>query len=97
MSSTCFNDDTRNCFSMPKDSTVPGLVYLSTREDLDRTPMNFIKGRREVDGAEGLWRIRNSLYDLGAFVKLHPGGAEWLQITKGIDITELFEVYHQNF
>lgn len=28
------------------------------------------------------------------FVSKHPGGSEWLEITKGIDITEQFETHH---
>lgn len=77
---------------MVEDSTVPGLVPLNARKDYKKTSLSFLEARKKVDGAEGLWRIRNSLYDLQTFVKLHPGGAEWLNLTKGTDVTELFEV-----
>lgn len=78
---------------MSKSSTVPGLVYLPTRENL-KTAANFLEARKTVDGAEGLWRIENKLYDLENFAKSHPGGAEWIRLTKGTDITELFESHH---
>lgn len=80
---------------MPKiESSVPGLVALPGRNKLFGTPYAFLEGRRAVDGAEGLWRVRNGLYDLEDFVKFHPGGSEWIQLTKGTDITELFESHH---
>lgn len=80
---------------MPKiESSVPGLVDLPGRNKLFGTPYAFLEGRRAVDGAEGLWRVRNGLYDLEDFVKFHPGGSEWIQLTKGTDITELFESHH---
>lgn len=81
---------------MSKSSTVPGLVYLPTRENL-KTAANFLEARKTVDGAEGLWRIENKLYDLENFAKSHPGGAEWIRLTKGTDITELFEVSNQRY
>lgn len=77
---------------MTVNSTVPGLAHLEVRNEHKKTPFGFLEARRKVDGAEELWRIRNSLYDLETFMKSHPGGAEWLSLTKGTDITELFEV-----
>lgn len=35
-----------------------------------------------VDGAEGLWRIHDDLYDFTDFIKKHPGGPDWLKMTK---------------
>jgi len=79
---------------MSNISTVPGLTYLPVREkNASKTAAGFLQARRTIDGAEGLWRIGNRLYDLEKFAKLHPGGAEWIQLTKGTDITELFEVF----
>lgn len=34
------------------------------------------------------------LYDFGAFINHHPGGAFWLEVTRGTDITEAFEAHH---
>ena len=75
-------------------SSIPGLEYPSGRDDTLKTGKAFLDGRRHDDGAEGLWRIRNALYDLNGFIKSHPGGDEWLQLTRGTDITEAFEVSH---
>ncbi|XP_076661363.1 cytochrome b5-related [Halictus rubicundus] len=76
------------------ESSVPGLVPLPGRNKFVRTPYAFLEGRRAVDGAEGLWRVRDGLYDLEDFIKFHPGGSEWIRLTKGTDITELFETHH---
>jgi len=54
----------------------------------------WLHGRRADDGAEGLWRVHDKLYDLKDFVAKHPGGKEWLVMTEGTDITESFEAYH---
>jgi Cytochrome b5-like Heme/Steroid binding domain len=54
----------------------------------------WLEGRQEDDNAEGLWRIYDKLYDLTAFIENHPGGSDWLKVTKGIDITEHFETHH---
>ncbi|XP_039313567.1 cytochrome b5-related protein [Solenopsis invicta] len=77
---------------MPKTSTVPGLADLP-RGSL-KTSAGFLEARRKIDGAEGLWRIGDNLYDLEAFAKSHPGGPEWLRLTKGTDVTELFMSHH---
>lgn len=53
-----------------------------------------MEGRREDENAEGLWRIYDNLYDFTDFIRLHPGGQDWLVLTKGIDITETFECHH---
>lgn len=82
--------EVRNTFNMPETSSIPGLAYLP-REN-EKSAAGFLEARRKIDGAEGLWRIGNRLYDLETFVKSHPGGSEWLRLTKGTDITELFEV-----
>ncbi|XP_015115058.1 cytochrome b5-related protein [Diachasma alloeum] len=75
-------------------SSIPGLAEFPARFDRIPTGDGWVEGRRRLDGAEGLWRINDRLYDLTNFVKKHPGGSEWLTITKGTDITELFESHH---
>lgn len=50
--------------------------------------------RRDDDVEGGLWRIHNSLYDLSDFINKHPGGVDWLKMTKGHDITEAFLTHH---
>jgi hypothetical protein len=42
----------------------------------------WLDGKRMDDCAEGLWRIHNTLYDFENFIKLHPGGSDWLRETK---------------
>lgn len=54
----------------------------------------WLECKRDTDGAEGLWRIHDILYDLTDFIDRHPGGSDWLELTKGTDITELFESHH---
>ncbi|XP_015597306.1 cytochrome b5-related protein [Cephus cinctus] len=76
------------------ESTVPGLSYPSARDGALKTGIDFLDGRRKDDGAEGLWRIGNKLYDLSQFIKNHPGGSEWIALTEGTDITEAFQVHH---
>lgn len=53
-----------------------------------------MKSRCVDDKAEGLWRINDTLYDLTDFVDSHPGGSDWIRLTKGTDITEAFEIHH---
>lgn len=55
---------------------------------------DWLEAKREHDNAEGLWRIHDKLYDLINFIQRHPGGADWLKLTQGTDITELFETHH---
>jgi alpha-ketoglutarate-dependent taurine dioxygenase len=48
-------------------------------------------------GADGeLWLVHGKLYDLSEFVSKHPGGPDWMLLTKGQDVTEAFEVHHLN-
>lgn len=68
--------------------------YPSYRDESPKSAERWLDGKREDDGAEGLWRIHDTLYDLSDFIERHPGGREWLQITKGTDITEAFETHH---
>lgn len=42
------------------------------------------------------WVVDNKIYDLSNFVEKHPGGAHWLQRTRGHNITELFYTHHLN-
>lgn len=47
-----------------------------------RSPDDWIKARYKEDGAEELWRVHDGLYDLQSWIKNHPGGSQWLEITK---------------
>lgn len=74
-------------------------VYSVTRclpslRDSMRRAHSWLSSKRRDDNAEGLWRIHDQLYDLINFIPKHPGGGDWLRLTQGTDITELFETHH---
>lgn len=79
----------------PKSSTI-SLKYPTYRDNIIRGTYSWLDGKRIDDNAEGLWRIHDGLYDLriNSFIKNHPGGDDWLRLTKGTDITEAFESHH---
>lgn len=54
----------------------------------------WLAGKRVDDDTDGLWRIHDNLYDLSKFN--HPGSQFWIEMSKGTDITELFESSHPN-
>ena len=65
------------------------------RNDWFTFPQKWLECKRAVDKVDPeLWRIHDKLYDLKDFAAFHPGGAQWIQLTKGTDITEAFEVSH---
>lgn len=68
--------------------------YPTYRDDAVKGCKKWLDGKRIDDNAENLWRIHNKLYDLTDFIERHPGGSNWLEVTKGIDITEQFESHH---
>ncbi|XP_063698557.1 cytochrome b5-related protein-like [Culicoides brevitarsis] len=68
--------------------------YPTNRDVAVRTGYIWLDGRRQDENAEGLWRIYDNLYDFTDFIKRHPGGPDWLALTKGCDITETFESHH---
>lgn len=56
---------------------------------------SWLESKRADDNIEnGLWRINNTLYNLDEFIENHPGGADWIRMTKGHDITEAFIIHH---
>ncbi|XP_039750160.1 cytochrome b5-related protein-like isoform X2 [Pararge aegeria] len=74
----------------------PKLLYPLYRDVEPKTTQQWLLGKQIQDGAEGLWRIHDSIYDLTDFVSSHPGGSQWIEFTKGTDITEAFETHHIN-
>lgn len=67
------------------------IIFLEEFSSISRS---YLEGKREDDDLNGLWRIRDSLYDLTDFIHTHPGGVDWLVLTRGTDITEAVEVHH---
>lgn len=59
-----------------------------------KSARTWLGSKRHDDSAEGLWRIHDELFDLINFIPKHPGGVDWLLMTQGTDITELFETHH---
>lgn len=56
---------------------------------------SWLNAKRKDDNVEDvLWRINDTLYDLRRFVDKHPGGADWIKMTEGQDITEAFNIHH---
>lgn len=60
----------------------PQLQYPAFRDDEPKSAEQWLKGKRLQDGAEGLWRIHDGLYDLSTFINDHPGGSQWISSTK---------------
>ncbi|EDW04019.1 cytochrome b5-related protein [Drosophila grimshawi] len=79
-----------------EDWRVSGIsrTYPSYRKQWPVSDESWLEGKHKDDEAEGLWRIRDKLYDLTDFAQRHPGGAFWIECTKGTDITEPFESHH---
>jgi hypothetical protein len=77
-----FETATKRAIEKKTHVTFPQLKYPSLRDSGIKDAVQWLKGKAMDDGAEGLWRVHNGLYDLEAFVNKHPGGAEWLELTK---------------
>ncbi|KAH8279636.1 hypothetical protein KR018_011673 [Drosophila ironensis] len=79
-----------------KNWRVSGITrtYPSYREQRLIISESWLEGKSADDEAEGLWRINDKLYDLHDFAARHPGGAFWIEATRGTDITEPFESHH---
>jgi len=68
----------------PRNDVQPFALWWSPmlRETPPKSAELFLKDKQRDDGAEGLWRVHDGLYDLSSFVDNHPGGSEWLRLTK---------------
>ncbi|KAL3272610.1 hypothetical protein HHI36_014078 [Cryptolaemus montrouzieri] len=89
-------ENVRNNNSKRKSGMISslGIKYPTHRDHPLHSSDIWLAGKRADEGAEGLWRIHDELYDLTDFIKIHPGGSEWIRSTKGTDITEAFETHH---
>jgi Cytochrome b5-like Heme/Steroid binding domain len=56
--------------------------YPSKRDLSIKGCWRWLESRRADDGAEGLWRVHDKLYDMKEFINKHPGGKEWLILTE---------------
>ncbi|CAH2000609.1 unnamed protein product [Acanthoscelides obtectus] len=59
-----------------------GIKYPKFRDHPLHNGHMWLESKRIDDGAEGLWRIHDQLYDFSDFVHDHPGGKDWLRLTK---------------
>lgn len=81
----------KKLLSNPKSKSSLGIKYPSLRDHPLKIGTVWLAGKRLDDGAEGLWRIHDSLYDLSSFVDKHPGGKDWLQLTK-VSLIEIWRI-----
>jgi len=86
------------------DKHVEARCALPSREEPNGGNVwNWCKEKADHDSLLGgagcfgdLWMVHGKWYDLSDYVDRHPGGATWLKLTKGQDVTEAFEVHHIN-
>lgn len=54
----------------------------------------WVEQKKKDDGAEGLWRIHDGLYDLSSWVDKHPGGKTWITLTRvSFHLTASFNLF----
>jgi hypothetical protein len=64
-------------------SSLPGLWKFPTyRKELIKYALLWMEGKKVDDNTCGLWRIHDGLYDFSEWIYKHPGGSDWLEITK---------------
>lgn len=59
-----------------------GIKYPKHRDVAHKNVDLWLRDRGKDDGAEGLWRVHDKLYDLTEFILSHPGGEDWIKQTK---------------
>lgn len=77
---------------LEEGTSFPEISYPSLRKGTLGSPDEWVQGKVIDDGAEGLWRVNNSLYDFSDFVKRHPGGEAWLTITKVCSLVNIVKL-----
>ncbi|CAG7836518.1 unnamed protein product [Allacma fusca] len=76
-------------------SSFPGLwKYTGVRGRPLPNCFEWLADKRKDDNIGDLWRVHDKLYNLERFVNQHPGGADWIILSRGTDITEAFESSH---
>jgi len=66
----------------PRTSSWPVWSGILSTDKNIKSADDWIGARRMEDGADELWRIHDGLYDLEQWIHKHPGGSQWLEITK---------------
>ncbi|CAG7730263.1 unnamed protein product, partial [Allacma fusca] len=75
-------------------SSFPGLWKYTGKRSISADNYDWLEAKRRDDNVGDLWRVHDKLYNLSAFIQKHPGGADWIELTRGTDITELYEASH---
>lgn len=73
----------------PRTSSWPVWSNISSTDENIKSVDGWIEARRKEDGADELWRIHDGLYNLEGWILKHPGGPQWLEITKVCDDLKL--------
>jgi hypothetical protein len=74
-------------------SSLPGLwKYPTYRKEQVKYAQLWMEGKKIDDNTCGLWRIHDGLYDFTEWIYKHPGGSDWLQITKVHPIKFCFDL-----
>lgn len=66
----------------PRTSSWPVWSGILSTDNNIKSADDWIEARRQEDGADELWRIHDGLYNLEQWIPKHPGGSQWLEITK---------------
>lgn len=67
---------------LEKPESSLSLKYPTLRDHPLRNADTWLEGKRVDDEIGKLWRIHDGLYDFSEFTHLHPGGQDWLILTK---------------
>jgi hypothetical protein len=64
-------------------SSFPGLwKYPTYRKEPIQYAELWMEGKKVDDNTGGLWRVHDALYDFSDWIYKHPGGSDWLKLTK---------------
>jgi len=80
--------------SIQKSSCKGIWKYPTNRVSPFKNAVNWLEDKKKDDNIGDFWRVHDKIYDVSPFIKNHPGGSEWLIMSRGLDITELFESSH---
>jgi hypothetical protein len=85
-------------------SSFPGLwKYPTYRKEPIKHAELWMESKKVDDNTGGLWRVHDALYDFTDWIDKHPGGSDWLKLTKvhptefSMCITHIVIYFSQNF
>lgn len=77
----------------PRTSSWPVFNGIKSTDYEIKSADDWIEARRKEEGADELWRIHDGLYDVEKWIHKHPGGTQWLEITK-VSIHFFYTLFH---